>query len=557
MKDKASKAGIKYEAKNIEFAKDTTAPTVTGTERVSATQVKVKFSEPVTISAGAVTADTTNVKVNGSAINAYTGTRVTEIVVDLSDASIAVGKEVKVTLNGVTDAVGNLITPQPTTVTVKKEAVDAVAPTITEVTQTGAKTFSIKFDKVAKLAAFTADKAEVEVSGSEVTAIEKVSDTEYKVTVAANLKGLQKVTVKSGKVTNLDGVATTADLTKTVTFSTDEVAPKATSKLVTKDGVEYIELTFDKDVNLVGSKEVKISGSYVNNYVTQTVSATEVVAKYADETEENKKVVLLPLNASGLNVKGAAYDVKIVNKDNDNGIKSVAGVAFEEATAKYTRGEDKPTAANTEVVKSVAFKAVSGNNDQIQVEFTFTTGFSLDGASATNPANYTVNGAEIESVTLGAASGTTQIVTLNLKKNSNLFTGTRNATVKDVKIAGSTKVMEAKTVITEVIKENVRPTLSTVAVTDGKEITLTFSEAIASTDANAFDVKIGGVLETGTQAKVESGKVVITLADALTNEELAKAITVEPSKTAANFVVKDAAGNLLEKFEAKTATIGQ
>ncbi|TGN29911.1 S-layer homology domain-containing protein, partial [Lysinibacillus sp. S2017] len=554
--DKDNKEVTKYEAKTVEFAKDATAPTITGTERVSATQVKVIFSEPVTFTAGAVTADTANVKSAGAAINDLAATGVTEVVVDLSDATIAAGKEVKLTFNGVEDAIGNLINPQPATVTVKKDAVDTVAPTLTAVTQTGAQTFTVTFDKATTLGT---TGSEVTVSNATVKTIAKVSDTVYKVTTNENLKGLQKVTVLTGNAANIDAIPTTTDLTKTVTFTTNEDAPTATSKLVTKEGVEYIELTFNKDVYLNGSKEVTIEGSYVENYVTKTLAAVDVVAQYADTKGDDKKVVLLPL--TGLAVKGAAYDVTIVNKaTTTNGIVSEAGVAIEELAAKFTRGEDTATATtNTEVVTGVAVNAVSGNNDKVEVEFTFNSGFQLDGATATNAANYTINGAEVESATLNTAGTTTQKVTLTLKKNSNTFTGTRNVTVEGVKIAGSTDVMKATTVKSAVIKENVRPTLSSAVVTDGKEITLSFSEAITSTDAAAFDVKIGGGVKTGATAAVVDGKVVITLADVLTNEELAKTITVEPTATSTStkFVVKDAAGNALEKFEVVKATIAE
>ena len=91
-------------------------------------------------------------------------------------------------------------------------------------------------------------------------------------------------------------------------------------------------------------------------------------------------------------------------------------------------------------------------------------------------------------------------------------------------------------------------------MTGDKEITLTFSEAIASTEAAAFDVIIGDVIEDGATAAVVEGKVVITLVDALTTDELTQTIAVEPSADSSKFVVKDVAGNLLEKFDAKTVS---
>lgn len=566
LKDQNGKAMVKYVGKTVEFGKDTVAPVVTGTERISASQVKVLFSEPVTFAAGAVTADTLNVKAEGAAVAALAKTAVTEVVIDLSDASIAVGKEVKLTFNGVEDAAGNLISPQPTSVTIKKESSDVQAPSLVAVAQTGINTFTLTFDKVTTLA-----KNGVTLSDATVKSVEKVSDTVYKVTTNENLKGLQRVTVLKGKATNIDGIATTADLSKTVTFVTDETAPKATSKLVTVNGMEYIELTFDKNVELKGAKRVTIAGTYVDNFVTKTLAPVDVVAQYADAKQENKKVVLLPLTNKDLAIKGATYDVKIVNKAEANGIVSEAGKAIEELTAKFTRGENTPVAeTNKAVVKSAEFKAVANNNDQVKVVFTIDGEHTLDGQTATNVNNYSVSGAVIESVTLEPATTTvddvkvtTQTAILNLQKNSNTFTGVRNATVKGIKVAGSTIAMEETALRTEALTENVRPTLTSVVLTDGKNITLTFSEAIETETLNAaaFDVKVGEVLEEGATASVVGGKVIITLEDSLTNEELVKTITVAPtqSKTdnASNFVVKDTAGNALEIFDVRVAAIAQ
>ena len=72
------------------------------------------------------------------------------------------------------------------------------------------------------------------------------------------------------------------------------MAPKATSvKVVKVDGVEYLELTFDKDVT---EGNITVSGSYTKDYVTTSVASKTVAATYASKTS-SKKVVRTPLNA--------------------------------------------------------------------------------------------------------------------------------------------------------------------------------------------------------------------------------------------------------------------
>lgn len=534
----------------LTFAADTTAPTITGTERISANKVKIKFSEPVTGTSSNITAK----YADGTAISNLGSLAITakdELIVDMSDAAVIVGKDIVITFNGVTDTNGNLLDPQPATVTVKKEAVDGVAPAISSISQSGAKEFTLKFNKDLVGFEFTADKAEVEVSGAEVTGITKVTASEYKVTVKTNLDGIQTVTVKAKKAVDLAGQSNAEDLKKLVTFTADTTAPKATSKLVVgKDNKEYVELTFDKDV-VAG--DVTINGSYVKDYVTTTLSSpVTATAKYADGTGTDKKVVLVPLTDASLSVEGAVYNLKITS----TAVESLSGVDMSETVATFTRGKDgQSTTTNSDVVTSVAV-AKGSTPDKVTVRFTIPSGQKLDGATATNIANYSIAGAVVESVTLEAASGTTQVATLTLKEDSNTFTGVRNITVKNVKISGSTKVMEPVTINNVELDENVRPTLVGAAITANNKITLTFSEAMTVEKTGAFLVKAGtSTVATTAGAAVESDstKVTITLDSALTSTELAQIITVEPAQLngevdTTNFKVKDSKGNYLKAF---------
>src|SRR5690606_99579 len=99
---------------------------------------------------------------------------------------------------------------------------------------------------------------------------------------------------------------------------------------------------------------------------------------------------------------------------------------------------------------------------------------AVDGASATNVANYKVDGAVVESVTLQPLSNGTQIAVLNLKEGSNTFTGVRNITVENVKALGSTKTMLPFTTNVVSLNENIAPTVTKAELTTTTNINLTF-----------------------------------------------------------------------------------
>lgn len=549
-KDKDGNVAEKYVAKNLDLGKDTVAPKITGTERISANKVKVKFSEPVVFATGALSAkysdstvttaiEVADLKVGGTnltALEALASAPVSELEIDLG-ANIVEDKEIVITFNGVADAAGNLINPQPATATIKKEAVDGVQPAIETVSQSSANKFVIKFNKdLDGTLAF----GDVAVGGTQATAIKKISASEYEFTMLANLDGLKTVTVAANKAVDLAGQNNAAELTKLVTFKEDTDAPEATAKLVVgKDNKEYVELTFDKDV---AEGNIAIAGSYVKDYVTTNLSSVPAAgATYADDT--NKKVLLVPLAAhadddKNLAVEGAVYNLTLTSTE----VESDAAVVMKSVDVKFTRGKDGQAAnVNTHVVSGVAVTAHTASasavkdNNKVEVTFTVPADQKLDGATATNIANYSVAGAEVESVSLAAVNGTTQVATLTLKEDSNTFTGVRNITVKDVKVAGSSKVMDSVTINNKSLNENVTAKVEKAELTGAQEITVTFSEAVtAPATTNAFELVVGGsTIATATNAVTAeagpvTGKVIkFTLGVAVDADDVAKGIELK------------------------------
>ena len=99
----------KYE-EMITIAADKTAPSIINVERISASQVKVKFSEPMKAFA------TVSFKyADGSAVTGVTGNIAAgadEVVFTMAKNVIA-NKDIVATFIGAQDQVGNLITPNP------------------------------------------------------------------------------------------------------------------------------------------------------------------------------------------------------------------------------------------------------------------------------------------------------------------------------------------------------------------------------------------------------------------------------------------------------------
>jgi len=534
---KGNKVAV-YDKKVLDLGKDTVAPTITGTERISANKVKVKFSEPVQAHTPVYTYADGTVESN---VTTTVGAAATEVIIDLSHASVPVNKEITVTFNGLKDMAGNLVSPQPSTVKITKEQVDGVLPAISSVTQTGGKSFNIKFNKDVEDITFTADGTEVDVTGATaVTAIEQVSASEYKVTVDTNLDGATTVTVKSGKAIDLAGQTNAADISKVVTFSQDVVAPKVTaSKLVIdKNNAEVLELTFDKDVT---AGVVTVAGKQIKDYVTTTGISETPTSVYADGTGTNKKVLHVPLSAADLSVEGAAYDVTV----SSSAVTSVAGAKeMADVKVQFTRGKDgvAPSDVKTGLKVTNPILQDASINNKVTVEFLD----NVDGATATNIANYNIDGAVVESARIVA--GSPKIVELTLKADSNTFSGVRNVTVANVKAAGSSVAMNKYTG-TVTLKENVAPKVEKAVLTTTQSITLTFSEAVIAGGVNTdFELVIGGatvasndVVTTVAAATPGSKTVVFNLEAAVTAADIAKGLELKPLSSTIN--LKDFAGN--------------
>ena len=523
-----AKEDITRYAEIMNFAKDTVAPTIVGTEQISSSQVKVKFSEPI-----ATFNEFKFQYADGKSVEGVTtagvADKATEAIFDLSDAKVETGKVIKVTAIGLKDVAGNLITPNPATFEITKLKADGIAPVVSSVSQTGAKTFELTFSKAVKAGT-------VEVAGHALTlatATDKAAtDTTFVVTSDKLLEGVQNVTIKD--FADIDGQKI-ADTTKVITFVKDEVNPTVTSsKIVKVDGKENIELTFSKAVK---AGDVTVTGTSVKDFVTTDLKATTVAA-VAPTEDKSKKVLLVPV-AKFATDKDAKYDVKI----NSTVVVSDAGQAMKETAVSFTRGTDETIGNVIETVFNDKSIEVAQGKTPSEVTVTFTG--EADGASATNISNYVIDGAVVESAKLAPVEAGKQVVTLTLKAESNTFTGVRNITVSNVKVKDSVKVMSPVTFNTVSLLENVSAKLETAKMTANNKVELKFSEVIKTPVAKLF----AGTEEIADSVVTAEGNTVtITLKESttFTAAQLAAGLKVD-------FQVTDGPGNVTKVEKAVIA----
>lgn len=521
----------------VTFAADTTAPTIVSTTKNSAGSFTVKFSEPIK-SLGAVSyrlANGTTVAADGNGVS-HNFTQGADEVTFTLGSDVAVGREVIATFIGAQDMASNLLTPNPATVSFVKGERDGTAPTVSTVTQTDAKKFTVKFSEQL-LSAPT-----VTVSNNTVASVVKDSTdpTVYHVTTNGVLEGTANVVVSG--FTDLSGEVGSST-TRVVSFNKDTVAPKVTASTVVTDATnnkQYLEVTFDKDVAL-SSATVDATGRYVKDYITYSVGAEALQPTSVALKANTKNVVRVELDS----LLGTTYDVENAVYTLDltfSGVASNAGVAVGTSSVTFTRGKDG-VAANNELVTVSSIVQDQADNNKVLVTFNK----PVDGSSAIVASNYRIDGAVVDSVTLRPASSGTQVAVLNLKAGSNAFTGTRNIYVSGVKALGSTRVMETYHTNQVSLNENVAPVVTSARLTSTNQITFTFSENVTGATALDFEVLVGGQAQSTAEtvnvavAGTPVSTATATISD-VNADKLSKGLSLKALST---LDIYDTAGNKL------------
>ncbi|WOV84732.1 Ig-like domain-containing protein [Sporosarcina jeotgali] len=534
-------------------AKDTVKPTLVGTTYTNNTTAKVNFSEVINRTTASVTAkyaDGTPVALNLLGLDSLTGEG-KDITVTLG--AVDTNKDILITFVGIEDMNGNLSSPNPITVTVKKDDSDKVKPAIETITPTSSTSFSIKFsEKVVKKAGF---------AGTDIT-VNTASTTPSNVTVDAKdaslvhvtgitSSGIDQIDVAAGAFLDLSGNPVDAT-TKLVNFKADTTKPVvASTEVKTINKAEYLVVNFNEEVNLKTGNAVFTTKKANGETATVTVAHT-AMALHAPVNGKSKAIQIpLATLASGATYT-ADLDAALVDDNFGNANAVVKNLTVAVPGAVKVTQEMKAAAGNVTVVPA---SATVPANRVLKVEFKN----ELDVASAELASNYTVQGATVEKAVINQNSGGNYNVYLTLAQDSVKLDGSYEVSVKNVKAKDGLALENTYTENVS-LTENVAPTVTgakfvSAAGGSATGIELTFSEVVEATNAdlNIFEVFVGGstVAVPTANADLSSNTTnKATLTVSLTAAQIAQGITVKlnPTPTTTGTKVTDANDNVL-KFD--------
>ncbi|MFY0741520.1 S-layer homology domain-containing protein [Solibacillus silvestris] len=524
------------------FVPDKTAPGVLKVENVSATKVKVIFTEPVTNPIGV-----TQFKLaDGSVVSGIQGTiekNATEVIYDLSAATakgqiLAPGTAIAITFGTIIDISNNLSSPNPLTTYVTKGDKDGVVPTLTNVTQLGAKKFKLTFSEEIRTIVPADIKIAQNTYSPVITSVVKDKDdaNSYIVTTNGSLNGYTTISTTPGRyITDVSGEVNV--FSTAYNFVADTTIPSVVSTNVVKDkGIEYLEFTFDRNVEAAAFAQVTLTGSYILNGYTYPLEKS-LVGQLEKSTTNDKtiRVRLSNLTGSGVTTTaGYTYSVGATF----TGVTSEYGQAVNPAyQVNFVRGSDYAQNEEKLSVLSVetSYNARQGTViDNKTIVVTFST--HVDGITASNLQNYTLDGLTIQQAVV--KHNEPYKVYLTIKEDIAQSRGT-NLTISNLRALNSVVTMEPKTELV-FLNENIAPQYVYHNITGTDTITLSFNEAVKNALNHSFEVKVGDLAVPISQVySTTNEQVAIRLAQSL------KANQVVTITQTANSTVSDFANNKL------------
>lgn len=538
-----SKKLVKYDD-IATFIPDKASPGVLKTENVSATKVKVIFTEPVTNPIGV-----TQFKLaDGSVVSGVQGTiekNATEVIYDLAAATakgqvLAPGTAIAITFGTIIDISNNLSSPNPLTTYITKGDKDGVVPTLTNVTQMGAKKFKLTFSEEIR----TIAPADITIAQNTyspgITSVVKDKDdaNSYIVTTNGSLNGYTTISTTPGRyITDVSGEVNV--FSTAYNFVADTTIPSVVSANVVKDkGIEYLEFTFDRNVEVAAFAQVTMSGSYIlNGYTYQLANNLFGQVEKSTTNDKTIRVRLSKLSSSSVTeatTSGYTYSVGATF----TGVTSEYGQAVNPAyQVNFIRGSDYAQNEEKLSVLSVetSYNARQGTNiDNKTIVITFST--HVDGITASNLQNYTLDGLTIQRAVVN--QNEPYKVYLTVKEDIAQSRGT-NLTISNLRALNSIVTMEPKTELI-FLNENIAPNYQYHNITGTDTITLSFNEAVKNALNHSFEVKVGDLAVPISQVySTTNEQVAIRLAQPLKSNQV---VTITQTATS---TVSDYANNKL------------
>lgn len=410
---------------------------------------------------------------------------------------------------------------------------------------------------------------------------------------------VQKFAVKDDLDSPTTDVKKGKDVTKSLAFKKDQTAPVVSSaaNAITGSGdtitVRFNDAPFaDKAADVVLGTNQIVTVKYINEKgVTYSEEVTATLVSGTSTDDDNKAIDLQITNPdmlkNGALIAGGEYSIVLpddVVKDEEETAPTTSSLKYQlldgqhpfvGKTVTYTvpgaaavigkvpqttrgmifTGYEVKNSIGTYASEIKSSGKITLKDNQIVVVFDG----DVDSATATNKANYTLNGKVLpEGTTIeyrqsdidNDASNKEKYVVITLADDTVALTGGQDFTVQNVANTQGNKMMPVADVVT--LSDNTAPIAKSVKVRDSNKIEVTFSENIDITAtsneqlARNFVINANGKTVSLSNATVESGnKLIITTADNFENNgSLDVPVSVQIKKNSdSDIFIKDIAGN--------------
>jgi len=489
------------------------APTISSVSSVTngstASSLDVIFSEPV--QAGAV------IKVDGAPTGYVTtyGTKTT-----VSGLSLDASKSHTIEVVNLKDGAGNTTAVATSSFNITK---DTVAPVLTSITPYGDKALLVTFSKEVTLASVTGALTAVDSSSlapitlgtpQVVTDGATTSDTQFLVPITSTLYGSSDsrtltVAAKAGIVDTLGNKSSAS--TTTVTLTKDVTAPTVTGLSYKKNpatgDVTAVYVNFSEGLKAMTQTEVATA---LSNVKVIAPDGTDVTSTFIDTTVANqvavsdydKTITLVPgADAAAAKLQQGAYTFIIQSGFATD--KSETGNASLAYTGTLDFAVDSP--ASNFVVDPAKVTSSNDNTNVITVDFGQAVKGGVGANSATNPANYSINGKSLPAGTIITLDSSTKSkATIIIPKETFAKTDTAAIfTINNVQnTAGVTVTPFTKTLQ---ITDNTKPVFTSATLNADGSVSLGYSENFTAAGSKDFVVTYNNAVLDASAVSVNTG----------------------------------------------------
>ena len=499
------------------FVVDKTAPIVESFTQTTSTSYTLKLSEPIS----SIYAYNATAKLkNGTAVYGITYTLTNnnkELIVNLANAYVN-GKplekniDVEITFPTLTDLAGNQLKNVVRTVSKRDIYNDLVPPKLLTVEQVGAKKIAFTFDEPMRLSSFPnlfLRDANGAFNLVDTTVQSSTNPNMYIVTFDDYLDGWTAIQTRTNApLHDVTGNRLAINTSRMFTYNAKQPS-LVYSEVVREGNIEYLHLYFDQAIALRSNSQIHVAGKFVSGNQTYTMNHRYQTFLLGDDSNPKLVKVMLQDLLVGSDREGAVYTViaEFSHVTNDYGV-AFTGV---QEPIRFERSKDYQSNSLPLFVESVETSRTSNaitNSNEIHI--TFNT--LVDPTSALVKDNYEYGNYVIEQINLNPNNG--KQVILKLRENTISTLTSAYLYVENVQARGSFKTMESYYEAVNMY-ENMKPVVSTVAVSSNNTITVTFNEAMREPAKDAFVLRSGSGQLIGTTAAVhkENARQVIITAD--------------------------------------------